>query len=339
MRAKRRIVVLVLVLSALFIFSAAVIINKKSLRKDARGCRGTALLSKDVGKACGMGLDGRAAREGESSFSDPESVPKEDGATCRIYNSFMLVVGEENGGTEKEDSCSPPCDTEAIENKLFKRSPRLISFEVKDRDSMGEYLFGLLRKTIDGICSYSSSGGKEQGMPEITSSHIGLINHYMGYLRKLIYKLGVMYSDDFELESIYTPYSDAIDCFTGIKLTRYHTAGALTKNEGRYMSYIERFVDKEAEDIPIRVEGGRSCLNMKDHIMYVLLHYICLFSLKSQDTIDMLYTKLSMEKVGKSNVDPLKVVNKYRYKDILESVRPIHFVNADGYIVKPLIKR
>ncbi|AFN83985.1 hypothetical protein EROM_101700 [Encephalitozoon romaleae SJ-2008] len=339
MRTKRKIIILILVFTVLFILSIGVIIKERHLKTSSQTSHGMSILSNSTNKTYDISSDRTLSIEDENlSLNSLNNMPKENEVMDKIDSSFALILREDNGLIRKEDSCNSRNNTESIENKLFKRSPRLISFEVKEKSSTGEYLFSLLRKTIDNICSCSPSGGRKYEKSEITSDHIGLINHYMKSFRILVYKLEVMYSDGFELENIYTPYSDSIDCFTGIKLTRYHTADSFTKNEQRYTSYINQFVDTEAANIPINVEGkGQSCLNVRDHIVYTLLHYVCLFYLKSWKTIDMLYTKLNVEKLSASNVDLSKIINGYKYKDIIETVRPIHFVNTNGCIVRPLI--
>lgn len=341
MRAKRKIIILVLAFTMLFIFSIAAIIKQRHLKTNSQNSHGMNILSNSTNKTCDTSSDRTLSTEDESpSLNLLNNMPKENEIIDKIDSSFALILREDNGLMKKEDSCNSQNNTESIENKLFKRTPRLISFEVKEKNSMGDYLFSLLRKTIDSICNCSPSSGRKYEKFEITSDHTGLINHYMKSFKTLVYKLEVMYSDGLELENIYTPYSDSIDCFIGIKLTKYHTKNPFTKNEQRYISYIEQFVDTEALNIPINMEGkAQSCLNVRDHIVYTLLHYICLFYLKSQRTIDMLYTKLNAEKVGASNVDPSKIINGYKYKDIIETMRPIHFVNTNGCIVKPLIMK
>nr|AGE96582.1 hypothetical protein ECU10_1800 [Encephalitozoon cuniculi] len=252
-------------------------------------------------------------------------------------NSFVLAPGENHGLTGKEDF-SHASNREPIEDKLFRRSPRLISFDVKKGDYIGSCLFELLRKTIDNICDNTPAGQKIHKTFEVNSEHTGLISHYMKYLRVFSRRLEVLYYDNLEVEDIYTPYSDSIDCFTGIKLTKYHTSTNFTEEEQKYISYIRQFVDPEAEKIPIKIESeAQSRLNAMDHIVYTLLHYISLFYSKSQNTMDMLYAKVRAERTGTSTTDPSRVINGYKYSDIVESVRPIHFVNTNACIVKPLI--
>lgn len=264
-------------------------------------------------------------------------MPEDRGMDGVEEVSAMPAEEEAHEAVEEGDASAPHDDEKAIEDELFGRSPKVLSFEDNGKEPGGRLMFGLLQEAIDNVCSGTLPGGKEYNAFEMPPDQTELIRHYMGYFQRLVHRLEVVYGNAPKLEELYRPYSDPIDCFTGIRMTRYHSGGTPTGQEQMYGLYIGQFVPEDAASICVKAgDGQQSVLSGKDHIVYVLLHYICLFYSKSWDTMGMLVAKVNAEKTGASGCSDA-AVDGYMYGDIVTSIRPMHFVNGNGRIVRPLI--
>ncbi|ADM12502.1 uncharacterized protein Eint_101770 [Encephalitozoon intestinalis ATCC 50506] len=333
MRTKRKIVILIVTFVVLLILFTTLIVRRKRSYINSRNASG--LVKSNIITNENSGIP--STKDRGLSFGLTSWQLKENGSLKKIDSIFMPILEKAYNLEKKEDPESKNKD-ETIEDELFRHNQRLISFKIEGKHSIGNYLFGLLRKTIDNICACSPPDGKKHETFGISSEHTALIRHYIKYFKTFVCMPKVIYHGNTEPEDIYKLHFDSINCFIGARLTKYHTASSFTKGEEKYMTYIEQFIDTEASDIPIEIlSEGRERLSVKDHILYTLLHYICLFYSKSQETRDMLYTKMKIEKMGISSINLSKIINDYRYSDIVESIRPIHFVNDSSCIVKPLI--
>ncbi|KAH9411366.1 hypothetical protein HK407_05g10330 [Ordospora pajunii] len=242
-------------------------------------------------------------------------------------------VPEEDSGCELEIQASEM----AWEDRLVSRKDRLISFNTRKGVCLGEFLFVKLRSVINQILDAKPSEERCK-MYGISYEQGALVCHYLKHLRLFVQKPMIAYDDSLNSIGIYDIYTTAIDCFTGHKLTRYHSKSKLNSAENAYSAYLRSFVDERFDRILGTYKSNpNTVITLSNHIIYVLLDYIHNFYTDAKKTLNLLQAKIDIEKRCTKGEAPggFEQSRNYLYEDILETVRPIHFVNNNAEIVKP----
>ena len=222
------------------------------------------------------------------------------------------------------------------ENLLISRKNRLISFNTS-KDTYGEFLFVKLRSVIKSIINAKPSEERCK-MHGISYEQGALICHYLKHLQLFVQKPMIAYDDALNPIGVYDIYATTIDCFTGHKLTQYHKKSKLSNSEYSYFAYLQSFVDERFDRIlGTYTTSPNTDISLRSHIVYVLLDYICNFYTGAKKTLNLLQAKIDIEKrYAKGEVpNGFEQSRNYLYEDILDTVRPIHFVNNNAEIVKP----